>query len=113
MSEVTKILSSFEEELKSIIDSKEETEKSMRERDEILFARCGSKDPEQIRLHKLFQQQPKPIKAGINLKISSDKLADEVHKGICELVKEKSYKIEEEEWFRFKGTNTWHFGFTY
>lgn len=112
MSNVAEILSSFEKELKSIIDSKEETEKSMREMDEVLFARCGSKDPEQIRLHKLFQQQPKPIKAGINLEISPDESADEVHKKICELIKEKSYKIEEVEWFRFKG-NTWHFGFTY
>ena len=112
MINVAEILSSFEKQLISIINSKEETEKRMRETDEALFARYGSKDLEQVQLHKLFQQQPKTIKTGINLEISSDKLADEVHKEICELIKQRAYPLKEVEWFRLD-TNKWHFGFIY
>ncbi len=113
MNNVAEILSSFEKQLITILNSKEETKKSMRETDEALFEKYGSKDPEQVRLHKLFMQQPKSIKTGINLEINSSELADEVYKKICELIEQRAYPLEEVEWFRFLGTNTWHFGFTY
>lgn len=113
MSNVSEILSSFEKQLTSIIDSKEDTKKSMQETDEDLFARYGSKDPEQIRLHKLFQQQPATIKTGIKLDISSNELADEVHEEIRELIRQNAYPVKEVDWFRFQGTSTWYFGFLY
>ena len=113
MNNVAEILSSFEKQLITILNSKEETKKSMRETDEALFEKYGSKDPEQVRLHKLFMQQPKSIKTGINLEINSSELADEVYKKICELIEQRAYPLEEVEWFRFLGTNPWHFGFTY
>ena len=107
MNNVAEILSSFEKQLITILNSKEETEKSIRKTYEALFKKYGSKDSEQVRLHKL------PIKTGINLEINSSELADEVHKKICELIKQRAYPLEEVEWFMFLGTNTWHFGFTY
>ncbi len=109
MSNVAEIVSSFEKQLISIINSKEETEKSLQKTSKDFFAKYGNKDSK----HKNFAQQPTSIKTGVNLEINPDELADEVHKKICELIKQKAYPVNEVDWFRFLNTNTWHFGFAY
>ncbi len=113
MQTVAEILSYFEEQLVSIINSKEETKKKMREADEALFEKFGSKDKEQVRLHNLFMQQPQTIKTGINLDIESNELASKVYEEICKLIEQNKYPVKEVEWFKFSGVNTWHFGFSY
>ena len=113
MNNATKILSDFEAKLISIIASKEETVKKMREDDEILFEQYGKKTPEQIRLHKSFQQQPKVLQTSIHLEIASAEMAEEVHGKILELIKEKYYPVKEVLWVNFAGTTKWNFTFNY
>ena len=111
MNNATKILSDFETKLISIIASKEETVKKMRENDEILFEQYGKKSPEQIRLHKNFQQQPKVPQTSIHLQISSAEMAEDVHRKILGLI--ENYPVKEVLWVNFIGTTKWNFTFNY
>ena len=113
MNNATKILSDFEAKLISILASKEETVKKMRENDEILFEQYGKKSLEQIRLHKSFQQQPKVLQTSIHLQISSAEMAEDVHRKILGLIEEKNYPVKEALWVNFIGTTKWNFTFNY
>lgn len=113
MNNATEILSDFEEKLISIIASKEETVKKAREIDKILFERYGKKNLEQIRLHKSFQQQPKVLQTSIHLEIPSAEMAEQVHKNMLEVIKEKKYIVKEVLWINFIGTTKWCFTFNY
>lgn len=106
-------LSSFEEQLKSIIASKEEVVRQMRETDEAIFQRYGTKTEEQILLHKHSMQEPKTLRTGINVYTSSNLTGTDFHKQIRELIESKAYPVEETDWFNYNGTNRWYFGFTY
>ena len=106
-------LSSFEKQLKSIIASKEDVVRQMRENDEAIFQRYGAKTEEQIRFHEQSMQEPKTLKTGINIYIGPNLTGSEVHQKICSLIWSKAYPVKETDWFNYNGTNKWYFGFTY
>ncbi len=113
MSNSEEILVQFEKKLKSILNSKEETRNKIRKAEEDLFLKYGIDDSEQTGLGKVVSEQMDPIYAGFDLEISDDKLAEEVHSKIVELISTKNYQIEEIEWVKFVDTNVWFFGFRY
>lgn len=106
-------LSSFEDRLKSILVSKEEVVRKMREDDRAIFEKYGTKTAEQIQLHEHFHQQPKTLKTGIHFRIDSALDAINVHNQIRKLIDANGYPVKETDWFNFNGTDTWYFGFEY
>ena len=70
-------------------------------------------DLRQIALARESANYSVTIKTRIHLYIDSEKLADEVHNKIRELIREKNYPIFETDWSCLIGTNNWHFDFMY
>ena len=114
MTNIKEILDTFERQIEKILAEGNKQKEEMREMNRLLDEQfLDKKDPKQVALAREFANQPVTIQTGIHLYIESEKLADEVHDKIRDLINEKAYPIFETDWFCFAGTNCWHFGFAY
>ena len=113
MNNATEILTHFEKELIAVIDSREATVESLRRVDAEIEERYCKDDPETVRFNKLYNELPMELQTTINLEIDTEEVAEEVYRGIQELIKAKDYPIEETMWIRFCGSKIWCFQFNY
>lgn len=109
MNNINQILTYFEKELKSILDSKEENVRSIKETLRM------AKNKDEVISEEVVEIYDKgaTLQTGINMIIDDYNLAIEVHEAIRKLISTKKYPIEEKEFFHFIGTNKWHFKFNY
>ena len=109
MNNINQILTYFEKELISILDSKEEHVKSIKD----TLRKIKNKD--QVISEEVVEIYDKgaTLQTGINIIIDDYNLAEDVHEAIRKLIATKKYPIEEKEFFHFIGTNKWHFKFNY
>ena len=114
MTSIKEIMGIFESQIEKILDESNKKKEEIHEMNLLLDEKFLDKeDPKQVALAREFANQPVTIKTGIHLYIESEKLADEVHDKIHDLVSEKAYPINETDWFCSAGTNRWYFGFIY